>query len=198
MTYELKKHHRRSIRLREWNYSRSGAYFVTVCTQDRKCLFGDIINAEIVLNESGKMIWKWWNEVNNKFQYVQTDEVIVMPNHFHGIIFIDENTSVGAALCGRPIEHQQPDQIKGQPHRVAPTSLFDIMDWFKTMTTNGYIQGVKKYKWEPFPGKLWQRNYFDRIIRNETELNKIREYILNNPLKWELDKENPMNWEQEI
>jgi len=127
-----------------------------------------------------------------------------MPNHFHGIIVI-----VGAALCGRPGlgDHQglggrpglggHPEtdgQLKtgqqretGQPHRVAPT-VADIIDWFKTMTTNEYIRNVRQNNWTPFPGKLWQRNYYEHIIRSETELNKIREYTINNPLKWETDE----------
>lgn len=150
------------------------------------------------------MIWKWWNDLNNKFQDIQTDEAIVMPNHFHGIVFINENLSVGAALCYRPIGSQQPGRLKnkppntsGQPHRVAPTSLFDIMEWFKTMSTNEYIRNVKQNGWLPFHKRMWQRNYHDRIIKNETELINIREYIMNNPLKWELGRNNPKNWKQE-
>lgn len=120
--------------------------------------------------------------MTNKFGNIELDEFIIMPNHIHGIIFI-----VGATLCGRPdLINQQPPE-EGQPRRVAPT-LGDIMDWFKTMTTNDYIACVKQYGWPRFNGKLWQRNYYERIIRNEPELNKIREYIINNPLNWDTDE----------
>lgn len=118
-----------------------------------------------------------------KFPSVRTDEYIIMPNHFHGIVNI-----VGAVLRGRPT----PDNNKasGQSHRVAPT-LGDIVNWFKTMTTNQYIRGIKQNGWPAFVGKLWQRNYYEHIIRNEKELNHIRQYIAENPLNWRTDEENP-------
>ena len=124
---------------------------------------------------------------------METDIFMIMPNHFHGIIMIAgtclvpaRNDIVGAALCGRP------GFTDGQPHRVAPT-LGTIMDWFKTMTTNEYIRGVKQSGWPSFPGKLWQRNYHERVIRTEEELNRIREYIMYNPATWAEDENNPMN-----
>jgi putative transposase len=126
----------------------------------------------------------WWIELINKFRNIKLDEFIIMPNHMHGIIFIN---IVGATPCGRPDLMDRQYQNTGQPRRVAPT-MGDIMDWFKTMTTNDYISCVKKYDWPRFNSKLWQRNYYEHIIRNETELNKTREYIINNPLHWETDK----------
>jgi putative transposase len=203
MKYDPDIHHRRSIRLKDCDYSQAGAYFVTICTEDRECLFRDI-TGEMKVNDAGRMIQKWWNESAAKFKNIELDESVIMPNHFHGIIVI-----VGAALCGRPGlgghhglggrpglgSHPEMDgQWKtgqqreiGQPHRVAPT-VGDIIDWFKTMTTNEYIRNVRQNNWTPFPGKLWQRNYYEHIIRSEIELNKIREYIINNPLKWETDE----------
>jgi len=190
MIYDTDIHHRRSIRLKGYNYSEAGAYFVTICTQDKECLFGKIVEGKIIMNSAGEMIQKWWIELTNKFRNIQMDEFIIMPNHMHGIIFI-----VGAALCGRPDtmdgKYQKTGQPcsseEGQPHRVAPT-LGGIMDWFKTMTTNDYIACVKQYGWPRFNRKLWQRNYYERIIRNEPELNKIREYIITNPLNWATDE----------
>jgi REP element-mobilizing transposase RayT len=123
------------------------------------------------------MVMKWWKELGNKFTSVLPDEAVVMPNHFHGIIVI-----VGAALCGRP--------PSGRPHRGAAT-LPLIMDWFKTMTTNEYIRGVKEKNWPRFAGKLWQRSYYDHIIRNEQDLHGVRAYIMNNPAQWTIDGENP-------
>ena len=131
---------------------------------------------------AGTMIETWWCELAKKFSLVRADVHVVMPNHFHGIIY------VGAALCGRPGLGNARER-KGRPHRVAPT-LGDIVGWFKTMTTNQYIRGVKTESWPPFPGRLWQRNYYEHIIRDEDELNYYRAYIADNPANWRTDEEN--------
>ena len=146
------------------------------------------MNDQMRLNKAGVMVGTWWRKVGGKFPSVQTDEYIIMPNHFHGIVNI-----VGAAPCGRPIinnAYGQPRSKSGQPHGVAPT-LGYIVNWFKTMTTNQYIRGVKQNRWPAFAGRLWQRNYYEHIIRNEEELNHIRQYIADNPLNWRTDEENP-------
>jgi Transposase IS200 like. len=135
------------------------------------------------------MVEKWCLELMNKFPFVKIDTHVVMPNHFHGII------TVGAALCGRPEQEKgRTNKEEGQPHRVAPT-LGKIVNWFKTMTTNEYLRQVKQ-NWHSFKGKLWQRNYYEHIIRDENELNHIREYINNNPLRWDRDELNPFNTDQ--
>ena len=189
MTFNPDIHHRRSIRLRDYNYSLAGAYFVTICTLNRECLFGTIHDNAITLNDAGRMIEAWWEKLPHKFPTIDRDVSVVMPNHFHGIMAI-----VGAAPCGRPASGRispASDQIpRGRPHRGAP-ALGDIIDWFKTMTTNAYIRGVNQCRWQPFPGKLWQRNYFEHIIRDENDLNSIREYIITNPVRWADDEENP-------
>ena len=219
---------RRSIRLRGYDYSRAGAYFVTVCTQDRACLFGDIADGEMALNDAGKMIERWWLELNRKFSAMETDEFVVMPNHFHGIVI----NTVGADLRVRPesdlrvrpgaeqsgaadmgttdsgqgatiseqgtskpgqgaMDSEQGATKQGQgAHAGAP--LHGVLRWFKTMSTNEYIRGVKQRGWTPFPGKLWQRNYYEHIVRNEPELNRIRQYIIDNPGNWAGDGENPV------
>ena len=223
MNYDPNIHHRRSIRLKGYDYSQAGAYFITICAQNREYLFGEITNGKMQLNNAGKMIEKWYCELMNKFPDIQCGEHVVMPNHFHCIIH-----NVGADLCVCPNENTNadlrvcPDEM-GQSHRIAPTDtlksgehtdmmgehagpphadynkmgehtgspLRDIVQWFKTMTTNEYMRHAKQNRWRPFNGKLWQRNYYEHIIRNENDLNQIREYIINNPLKWELDNENP-------
>ncbi len=189
MKYDPNKHHRRSIRLRDYDYSQEGAYFVTMCTQNRECLFGDVVDEEMALNDAGKMIKTVWDEIPQFYCGIETDELIIMPNHIHGIIII-----VGAGPRACPDRHRacpddvsQPNQT-GQPQGVAPTlSLPDVVHRYKTMTTKRYTDCVKQDHWPPFPGKLWQRNYYDHIIRNEKKLNKIREYITHNPLNWEMD-----------
>jgi len=204
MKYNPDIHHRRSIRLKGYDYSQAGAYFVTICTQNRECLFGDILNEEMILNDAAMMIQTVWDEMSRHYSGIETDEFVVMPNHVHGIVII-----VGAGPCacpdykhamqnketGQPQDHKtgQP-QIRetGQPQGVAPTlSLPDVVHRFKTMTTKRYTDGVRQHGWLRFPGKLWQRNYYEHIIRNENELNRIREYIVNNTLQWEMDRENP-------
>jgi putative transposase len=147
MKYTPDKHCRRSIRLRVYDYSQAGAYFVTICTKDRECLFGDVLDGGMRLNDAGGMVQKWWHESAEKFRDIELDQSVIMPNHFHGIIKM-----VGAALCGRPENNIHPSKT-GQPHRVAPM-LGDIIDWFKTMTTNEYIRNVRLQTWPPFNGKL--------------------------------------------
>jgi len=190
-------HHRRSIRLQGYDYSQAGAYFVTVCTQNRECLFGEIINGEMRMNDAGMMVQAVWDEIPTHYPGIGIDAFIVMPNHIHGIVVI-----VGAAPRGRPDStHAQNGQHvgNGQPQGGAPTavtpagaglSLPDVVHRFKTMTTKRYADGVKRNGWSMFPGKLWQRNYWEHIVRNEPELNRIREYIHNNPAQWELDSLN--------
>jgi len=176
---------RRSIRLRGYDYSRAGAYFVSICTKDRKCLFGDIENQEMALNNAGRMVDKWYLELENKFQDIRCDEYIIMPNHFHAII---QNIGpVGADLCVCPDDHRH-GRTSGE-HTGSP--LHRVIQWFKTMTTNEYIRGVKQYGWAPFPGRLWQRNYYEHIVRNENEMSRMRKYIRNNPAQWATDKDNP-------
>jgi len=174
--FESVKRHRRSIRLQNYDYSQAGSYFVTICVQNRECLFGEIVEDVMRLNDAGCMAERWWAELGNKFPSVETDEYVVMPNHFHGIVVI-----AGTDLRVRP----NPDGA----HIGAP--LPEIVQWFKTMTTNEYIRGVKQCEWVPFPGQLWQRNYYERVIRNEEELIRIRQYIADNPAQWAHDHENP-------
>ncbi len=124
------------------------------------------------MNDAGKMIGRWWNELKNKYTNIEIDEYVVMPNHCHGIINITD--TVGADLCVRPNPQARP--------------IYEMVKWFKTMTTNEYIRNVKQNHWELFEGKLWQRDYYEQIVRDETSLRRIREYIANNPRQWPHDK----------
>ena len=164
MVFDRQKHHRRSIRLGGYDYSQPGGYFITIVTQNRECLFGDIIKGKMILNDAGKMIRRIWNELPTRFLNIELDESIVMPNHFHGILHIIEKMN----------------HILG-----------DMVGAFESITTHEYILGVKNTGWPPFNKKLWQRNYWEHIIRDENDLNRIREYIINNPLDWKSDNENP-------
>jgi putative transposase len=200
-------HHRRSIRLKGYDYSQPGLYFITICVQGKACLFGDITNGEMHLNDAGRMVEKWYLKLEEKFPDIRCGEHIVMPNHFHCII---ENVgatqygfaSVGAAPCGRPTPESIPQTINaetpGEPalgeHMGSP--LREIIGWFKTMTTNEYIRQVKRDNWPRFDGKLWQRNYWEHIIRNRKSHQQIAGYIIDNPATWSSDFINPANSKQ--
>jgi len=196
--YDPQRHHRRSIRLKGYDYAQPSAYFVTICTQDRACLFGEVVDGQMRLNDAGRMVQRWWDELNRKFPHIRTDAFVVMPNHIHGIVVIEPvgATPVGADLRVCPDnERVCPDNESGADVRLhgarigAPLS--EIVRWFKTMTTNDYIRGVKQYGWTPFYGRLWQRNYYEHIVRDEASLERVRQYIAENPLHWSSDPENP-------
>ncbi len=301
MEYNPEIQHRRSIRLKEYDYSQAGLYFIAVCTRNRLCLFGGIENEEMVLNDMGMMVKTIWDEIPPHYPGIEIGEFVVMPNHVHGIIALvgagpracpdqanhemqsvgvfprgypnpnagpiphqteNNGQSVRVPPCGYPnpnagpIPHQtenngqsvrvsprgypnpnaglmphqtenngqsvgvsprgypnpnagpMPHQtenngqsvrvppcghpnlhLPGQPQGVAPTlALPDIVHRFKTMTTKRYTDGVKQYGWSPFPGKLWQRNYYEHIIRDDESHHRISEYIRTNPLRWREDK----------
>lgn len=130
----------------------------------------------MILNDAGTMIGKWYHELENKFSDICCHEMITMPNHFHCII---ENTGTESPKTHLPIV-----DITGE-HAGSPLHL--VVQWFKTMTTNEYIRGVKSLGWQPFNNKLWQRNYWEHIIRNEQSYRNISDYIANNPAKWNDD-----------
>ena len=197
---------RHSLRLREYDYSREGACFITVCTQGRACLFGEIADGDMQLTDAGVMIRRVWDEIPDHYAGVDIDAFVVMPNHIHGIIILTgDGRPVGASPRACPDFAGPPDAqsrnnvgagpcacpITGQPQGVAPTgegmSLPDVVHRFKSMTTKRYAEGVQKQGWRPFHGKLWQRNYWEHIVRNERELDRIREYILHNPARWSFD-----------
>jgi REP element-mobilizing transposase RayT len=143
-------------------------YFVTICVQSRACLFGSILDGKLSSNDAGRMIQEVWDALPERYG-VAVDEFVVMPNHIHGVIVL------------APIE-------EADCTAKSMLSLPEIVHRFKTMTTKRYIDGVRENAWRPFFGKLWQRNYWEHVIRNEAELDHIREYIRNNPAQWHLDQ----------
>ena len=269
--YDPNIHHRHSIRLKGYDYASAGFYFVTLCAQNRAMMFGEIRNGEMVLNDAGRMVERWYYKTEEKFPDIVCREMVIMPNHFHCIW---ENTSpvgttprdtstprVGADPRVRPLNntpnlidtsdarvrtlydnnisivgeslieggHMGPPQreldasseLEGPPQREPDASselegppqpeldasselegldentdlgehsgspLSAVVQWFKTMSTNEYIRGVKQLGWPPFDRRLWQRNYYERIIRNQLAYNNISNYIINNPARWDEDK----------
>jgi len=200
MVFDSDNHHRRSIRLKGYDYSQNGVYFITINIQNRECLLAKILSGKIVLSNAGEMIQTVWNQMPAYYRGVSVDEFIIMPNHIHGIISI-----VGAGPCACPISDSKGQILKqeghksldgndffdGQPQGVAPTgkmTLSDVVHRFKSLTTKKYVDGVRLLGWNPFNGRLWQRNYYERIIRDENELEKVRLYIINNPTNWHEDE----------
>ena len=209
--YNPNIHRRRSIRLKGYDYSQKGLYFVTICTQNRECLFGEIIENKINLNIAGKMVENIWLEISQIFPDTKLHEYIIMPNHFHAIVEITTQnikTPVGAHSISAPnnahsisarnnAKRPETDSI-GAEIDSAPTvtgmmmgdgnvSLPKIMQTFKRYTTIEYIKMVKQNLLPPFEKRIWQRNYYEHIIRDEKSYRNIAEYIINNPLKWKED-----------
>ncbi|MDB5013650.1 MAG: hypothetical protein JWQ25_1852 [Daejeonella sp.] len=251
--YNPKIHHRRSIRLKGYDYSKAGAYFITTCCYHMKCLFGEVVDDKMILNDAGEMVHSEWLALKERFPNIELHEFVVMPNHFHGIINItsdanDElNVNINKAAVGATLVVAQTDDIidvhdkikanddvnsddktaidndegegnhEGLPRRdslIEQTNdpfkqnslidnnvndlseqtpslnktIGDMMDAFKSITTVEYIRGVKTLNWPPFNRKVWERNYYEHIIRNQQAYETISNYIINNPKKWNQDR----------
>jgi putative transposase len=184
------KYNRRSIRLEGYDYSSAGAYFVTVCAKERECLFGDVVSGKMCLNDAGRVVHDTWRAMPRRFPTINVDEFVIMPNHVHGIVVIDIwSSSVGAGLA-LPEKSALPDEsigtMDGGAASSAPTTLGDVVRAFKSISAiavNRLIGHVGR--------QLWQRNYYEHIIRNEDSLNRIRAYIAANPARWDKDENNP-------
>ncbi|MFN0293753.1 transposase [Pedobacter helvus] len=187
------KFDRRSIRLKGYDYSNEGLYFVTICCQNMAHLFGKVVSGQMQLNAAGLMVNEWIKKLENKFPDIRIDEYVIMPNHIHLIIEnigLHNPDAVRVDLCVNPstdlcVDPNMHRQAEGE-HSGSP--LHRVVQWLKTMTTNSYIKGVKTLGWEPFNKKIWHRNYYEHIIRDDRAHHNIAEYIKNNPLKWEADK----------
>ncbi len=249
MKYDPEKHHRRSIRLKGYDYSSEGGYFLTFVAKDRECLFGDVVNGEMVLSEFGKMVSVEWLKSQQIRKEIVLDEFVVMPNHLHAVLFIvgsksPSDKNVGAHGCApippdneikncvkgnwkrahgrvslrphseikkygneiwkrahsraplrcdneiaiRELEKHMMEQHHVRPYRP-PKSIGSLVAGFKSYVTTR-INIIRNTPRVP----VWQRNYYEHIIRDERELYNIREYIVTNPLRWELDIEHPKNW----
>jgi len=143
------------------------------------------------VNDAGRMVQSVWEELPRHYAGMEIDAFVAMPNHIHGIIMLVDGDVVGAGPRARP-DNRKSRPLDGQPRGVAPTmSLPDGVHRFKSLTTARYRQGVTEKGWPPFCHRLWQRNYYEHIIRGEGELDRIRLYIGDNPMMWEMDRENP-------
>ncbi len=191
---------RKTMRWQGYDYTLSGLYFITICVQGNLCLFGRIQEGEMILNDAGMMVARWYYELQHKFPSIWCDTLVVMPNHIHCVI-LNSVTAGGridthllndndTACLGKQIDLHQHEQIGLSqqslylPNEKGTVDIRAVVQWFKTMTTNEYIQGVKQKCWSPFLRKLWQRSYWERIIRNPHEYDMITNYIATNPQRW--------------
>jgi len=207
MKYDPQKHHRRSIRLKGYDYRNAGAYFVTICTQNRECVLDDpIVNG--IINDVWQALPLW-------FPTIELDEFVVMPNHTHFVVWnvgtplagvLDGNadgnvgTSLADVLCAQNANGvQNTDGGKPRPYQIlqpqkinlAPT-LGDVVGAFKSLVFKVYLDWIEIN--DPSRrAKFWQRNYYEHIIRNDHELNAIRQYIIGNPINWKDDRDNLEN-----
>ncbi len=177
MAYDPQKHHRRSIRLKGYDYTQEGAYFLTICTHKRQPLFGKIVEAQMRLNLLGQLVYNEWQKTTVVRPYVYLDAFVVMPNHLHGIIVLSAPEPRAEGTDKRPTGIGRPT---GSPLRKG--SLGAIIGQFKSKVTKRFRR---------FPGSddspIWQRNYYEQIIRNEQHLTAVRHYIQDNPAKWPMD-----------
>jgi len=221
MTYDPERHHRRSIRLAGYDYTQAGAYFVTLVTHQRECLFGEIVDGEMLLNEIGRIVRDEWfrsAEIRREIA-LDPDEFVVMPNHIHGIVWIcnmgDDVGSHGVGADGVGADGVGADGVGAHgvgadgvgahgvgadgvgadgvgahgraplPGQRLPRSLSSFIAGFKSAVT----KRINEYRGTPGV-PVWQRNYFEHIIRDDGELERIRQYIMNNPALWKEDREN--------
>ena len=199
MKYDPAKHHRRSIRLKGYDYAQAGAYFVTLCVQGRECVLGDVVDGHRMLNDAGQRADQLWPAVADHFADVEIDTWVTMPNHVHAIIVIGRgmvstptvstpnNEEMGGEKGGEtpPLHGGGGRGVVSRPTVSRPT-LGQIVAYFKYQTTKSINQMRET------PGaRFWQRNYWEHVIRDETDLNRVRRYIQTNPLRWVDDQLHP-------
>jgi putative transposase len=198
MPFDPKTHHRRSIRLKGYDYAQPGAYFITTVTWQRGLLFGDIVGGEMVLNPSGRIVQNAWSDLPRHYPHVEFGAFIIMPNHVHGILVLvdDDGGRGGSQLPGQEVSPEGSPASKGslptsetRPYVPSTTAkrrpLPEIIRAFKSFSAQR-INALRQTAGIP----VWQRNYYEHIIRNQKEMERIASYIESNPIRWEEDEEN--------
>jgi REP element-mobilizing transposase RayT len=190
MRFDRDKHHRRSVRLKGHDYAQPGAYFVTICTRDRECLFGHVVNGEMRLNDAAEIVREQWLRTEQMRPNVELDAFVIMPNHVHGIIVIHESCRGEASVVeihgSNTPSKSDASPLRQRPNGTQPGSLSAIVQNFKSISTR------KMNAARDAPGMpVWQRGYYEHVVRNEAELMAIGEYIEGNPARWDDDENNP-------
>lgn len=213
----LKKYNRHSIRLKGYDYAQPGVYFITICTHNMVHRFGRIINGQMKLNHFGEIVLHQWNTLTDRYPNIKLDSFVVMPNHIHGVIqIVPVGASLADAPTGNADARSQISDVryvlldaqsnglsqiganqdresigkKRTPARGARTgiSVGDIVGGYKSLCVHYCLQWINVNNPKFHMGKLWHRNYWEHIVRNEVDYNRIALYIKNNPLKWERDR----------
>jgi putative transposase len=167
---------RRSIRLKGFDYSTNGAYFLTICVRNRECLLGEIQDGKMLLNDYGEIVRSIWEGLPNQVLDIDLDEYIIMPNHFHAILVIDKSVD-SASIYDDLDVHEAKDRRK--------MLLPNVVGRFKMLAAKAINQKRE------IEGSFWQRNYYENVIHSEEDLQRVREYIVNNPMQWEMDENHP-------
>jgi len=187
--FDPQKHHRKSIRLQGYDYSQAGAYYVTIVTYQRDCLFGEVVNKEMILDNFGKIADECWRAIPKHFSNVELGAHVIMPNHAHGIIVIHNDESASHAVAAQHVGATQcvaPTPTITRPKGPKPKSLGAIIGSFKSAVS------YRIHKELNATG-IWQRNYYEHIIRDEKDLQNKTDYIEANPSLWDEDDNNPRN-----
>ena len=208
--FDPQKHHRRSIRLKGYDYSQEGAYYVTIVTWQREFLFGEIVNQEMMLSPYGEIVQKWWQEIPVHFSNVETGAFVIMPNHVHGVIYILDERRGTVSVPRDNQNHNKMDlfELKNKPlelgdemNKNVSASMGGVTPPLRVPTLGQVVayfkyQSTKEMNTVENAGtvtKFWQRNYYEHVIRNENDLQNKTDYIESNPLLWDEDDENPIN-----
>jgi REP element-mobilizing transposase RayT len=183
--YDPTCHYRRSIRLKGYDYTQPGAYFITICTHNRANLFGAVVDGEMRLNEAGRIAEQCWRDIPAHFPHVALDAFVIIPNHVHGVLWIvDDDIGIGAKnFSPLPLRPSEPT-FPPWPPRGTSRTIGSVVRGFKIGVTKWFRQNTSVYA-------VWQRNYYEHIIRDDRVLDTIRRYISENPLRWHLDRHNP-------
>ena len=198
--FDPQKHHRRSIRLKGYDYSSEGAYYVTIVIQGRECLFGEIVDGEMYINEYGEVVQKWWNEIPIHFPNIELGAFVIMPNHVHGTIFITTERRGEVISPGNDPNNNIQDMYLDDNHRMGRGTLplrkptvGQTVAYFKYQST----KEMNRIETDKAITKFWQRNYYEHIIRSNKDLQNKTAYILANPTLWAKDNDNPTNIRKE-
>lgn len=192
MKYDPQIHHRRSIRLKGYDYTHAGAYFITICSHQREHVFGEIVNGEMKLNKLGLVAKQQWEKLPKRFPNIELGAFVLMPNHEHGIIQIIEQQRRGMAESLQNLDEESsryaPTENQQKFGKMIPNSIPTIVRSYKSAVAYriNLMRGVKA-------APVWQRNYYEHVIRNDRELELITRYIDYNPLNWQLDRDNLKN-----
>jgi putative transposase len=190
MGYDPNIHHRRSIRLKGYDYSQAGLYFITINILRRKCLFGTIEHQEMILNDFGIIANQQWEKLPEQFTNIALDVFQVMPNHIHGILLLKDAAPVGVGLAparDNTIPARE-TRVGTSPVPTKTTTVGNIVGAYKSQVANLCLKIFKQKHPGEIMGKLWQRNYYEHIVRDEQSFLRIADYITNNPSNWNEDR----------